>query len=240
MRHLRVLAFLLAALITLTTLSVSAEIFVFSDTDDLDIAYIKDSALVTNFNYPNGNGIIARYTGVDLGEAPKEVKCSARFNGGGAVALVTTPSEDWSVAGITARSLHVVFSSEGYYLGFYEDGILTDVLTGAYTLDLTGETVYTFGMTISGSTITLALPNGKTVKKRDDRVKTCNGAYVIFEHYLTAENVEEHNAPAITSVYAKGASLDALKDDFDRNDGLPFVAPSGHVYMQFRNATPEG
>ncbi len=208
----------------------------FPDASQLDVAYIKDGALVTNFNHLNEKGVVARYTGVDLGEAPTEVKCKARFYGGGAVAIVTTPSEEWSLAGITSRSIHAVFTSESYHFGFYENGVLVDVLADAYTLDTSGEKEYTFGFTISRSTITFLLPTGKKVKKvDDDRVKTCNGQRVIFEHYLTAEDVAGGSQAAITYCYAKGPKLKALKDTFERADGLPMEAPSGHLYVQFRN-----
>lgn len=206
-----------------------------TDTSQLDLAYIRDGELVTNLNQPNAKGIIARYTGADLGEAARRVSCTARFVGGGAVAIVAGPLEAWSVAGIMERSIHIVFASDGYHLGFCEGGVLKDVLTGEYTLDLSGETEYTFGFSISGDTITLQLPNGKTTKKKDARVKDCNGPRVIFEHYLTDAERAAGAYPAITAVYAKGRSLPALEDDFTRRDGLPVSAPSGHDYVQFRN-----
>lgn len=206
-----------------------------ADTSELDLAFIRGGELVTNLSYANPRGVIARYTGVDLCEAPRKVTCTARFIGGGSVAIVATPSADWSINGITACSIHAVFSSDAYHFGFYEDGALTDVLADEYTLDLTGETAYTFGFSIDGSTITLQLPNGKKVKKRDDRVKTLNGQHIIFEHYLTPEEAEAGSMPAILSIYAKGKSLAALEDDFARPDGLPIAAPSGHTYYQFRN-----
>lgn len=227
------LGVLLAAL--LLPLWAGAELFVISDPAMLDLAYIRDGALVTNLNAPNSRGIIARYTGADLGEVPREVTCTARFEGGGAVAIVATPSGDWSLAGITAASLHAVFTGSSYHFGFYEGGVLTDVLAGEYALDLGGTTEYTFGFTVKGDTLTLLLPNGKRDKKIDERVKTLNGRHVIFEHYLSAGDVAAGAAPAITAVYAKGADLPALEDDFQRGDGLPVAAPSGHVYVQFRN-----
>lgn len=210
-------------------------IWLIPDTSALDLAFIQDKALVTNLNYPNEKGIIARYTGLDLGEVPTQVTCRARFVGGGSVALVVTPSSEWSVQGITERSIHAVFTSDGYHFGFFEDGILTDVLADGYTLDTTGETEYTFGFAISGNTITLQLPTGKKVKKRDDRVVSCGGTHVIFEHYVTAEEAEIGAAPVITYLYAKGKALPAAEDDFQRPNGLPVAAPTGHTYVQFRN-----
>lgn len=224
----------------LITLSISAmaeklDMASLSDLAELDLAYIRSGALVTNFLNPTVDGIIARYTGTDLGASVKEVTCRARFYGGGAVALISGPIAEWSVDGITTRSIHAVFTSDGYHFGFFEDGRLTDVLADPYTLDLTGQTEYSFGYTISGTTITLQLPNGKKITKRDDRVKTCNGSRVIYEHYLTAENVAEQVAPEITYIRAKGGAKPTLKDDFQRADGLPASAPSGHIYAQFRN-----
>ncbi|MDR0897670.1 MAG: hypothetical protein LBN04_07415 [Oscillospiraceae bacterium] len=203
--------------------------------ETLEVAYRRDGMLVTNLNAPNPAGVIARYTGVDLGETAREVRCKARFYGGGAVALLSCPQGDWTVGGLTATAIHLVFAADGYYIGFCENGVLTDVLTGAYTLDLTGETEYSFGFKISGSTLTVSLPNGKTVKKQDARVKTCGGPRVVFEHYLTAEDAANGFAPAITSAYAKGKDLPAYEDDFERADGRLRLAPSGHSYVLFRN-----
>lgn len=226
------------ALLMLLTMPALADAPVFrwvDDTADLDLAFIRDGALVTNLNYPNARGVIARYTGVDLGEPPREVLCTARFDGGGAVAIIAGLDGHWSLEGITARSIHAVFTSEGYHFGFYEDGVLSDVLAGEYTLDTTGGTAYTFGFTISKRSLTLRLPTGGKDVKVDDRVVSLNGPYVVFEHYLTERDVERGASPAMTRVYAKGASLPALEDTFDRMDGLPVSAPSGHAYVQFRN-----
>ncbi|MDR0897285.1 MAG: hypothetical protein LBN04_05455 [Oscillospiraceae bacterium] len=203
--------------------------------ETLEVAYRKDGMLVTNLNAPAPSGVIARYTGIDLGETASEVRCKARFYGGGAVALLSCPEGLWSVDGLTASAIHLVFAADGYYIGFCENGVLKDVLTGAYTLDLTGEKEYSFGFKISGSTLTVTLPSGKTVKKKDDRVKTCGGSRVVFEHYLTAADVENGFAPAITYAFAKGKSLPAFEDDFERADGILKRAPSGHDYIAFRN-----
>lgn len=234
-RYARLLAVLLIVLLPFPAMAEAPPIQFVTNPAELDVAYIRDGELVTNFNYPNDKGIIARYTGVDLGEAPEKVSCRARFDGGGAVALIAYPAGKWSLAGLSERSIHVVFASDSYHLGFFEDGILTDVLTGEYTLDTTGEKEYTFGFAISKSTITLQLPTGKTAKKKDDRVLSCNGRNIIYEHYLSAGEVEREAAPVITYVYAKGRALPALEDDFQRGDGLPYMAPSGHLYAEFRN-----
>ncbi len=229
----------LVVLIIAVSLPSQAETPVFTMQEDpsaYENAFIQDGQLVTNLNFPNDKGVIARYTGIDLGEVPKEVKCKARFYGGGAVALVITPSDSWSVEGITARSIHAVFTSSSYHFGFFEDGQLSDVLSGPYELDLTGKKEYTFGFTIAGNNITFLLPTGKKVKKTDDkRVKACNGQYVFFEHYITPEDAAIGAMPAITYAYAKGAKQPAMKDDFQRSDGLPLSAPTGHIYRQFRN-----
>ena len=136
---------------------------------------------------------------------------------------------------MTTRSIHLVISSESYHFGFFEDGSLTDVLTGLYTLDTSGETEYTFGFSISNTTITLQLPTGEKVKKRDERVKTCNGTRIVFEHYLTATDVESNAMPSITYIYSKGKSKPALEDDFQRSDGALIESPTGHIYALFRN-----
>lgn len=207
------------------------------DPATLDIAYIQGGALVTSHAMPNPRGVIARYTGAELESTVQEVKCRARFEGGGSITLVLGPIEPWALSGIIDRSIHVVFSSEGCYLGFYENGALKDVIAEAYELDTTGETEYTFGISISGETATVLLPTGKKVKKRDSRVKSCNGPRVVFEHYLTAEEVAKGASPRLTYVYAKPAKGAALEDSFDRPDGLPFMAPTGQPYVQFRNDT---
>lgn len=205
-----------------------------ADTSQLDQAYIRDGRLVTNYTEPNRAGTVARYTGVELGEVVARASCTATFAGGGAVAIVCGPLE-WSVAGITARSIHAVFTAEGYHFGFYENGVLEDVLAGSYALDTSGETEYSFGFSIRDRTITLRLPDGKTARKYDERVIRCGGTRVVFEHYLTAGDVLAGASPAIVSVDAAGASLPPLHDDFNRRDGLPHIAPSGHMYYQFRN-----
>ncbi|MDR0928218.1 MAG: hypothetical protein LBM74_00705 [Oscillospiraceae bacterium] len=203
--------------------------------ETLEVAYIRDGALVTNLNAPNPSGIIARYTGVDLGETAREVRCKARFYGGGAVALLVCPEGEWTVDGLTATAIHIVFAADGYYIGFCQDGVLKDVLTGSYKLDLSGEKEYTFGCRIVGSTLTVTLPTGRIVKKKDDRVKACGGPRVVFEHYLTAADAANGFAPAITYATAKGKELPAYKDDFEREDGSLTTAPTGHVYALFRN-----
>src|SRR5699024_12350295 len=60
----------------------------------------------------------------------------------GACALIATSNYPDSVGSITARAIHVVFDARGYFLGFCEDGTVTDVKTGEYTLDKTGEKEY--------------------------------------------------------------------------------------------------
>lgn len=232
----------LLSLALLLTGRVAAEtpvIHLITDTSMLDIAYIREGALVTNLNYPNERGIIARYTGVDLEALPTKIQCSARFYGGGAVAIVATPSEEWSIGGITARSVHAVFTGESYHIGFYESGTLTDVLADSYALDTSGETEYTFGIALSGDMITVTLPTGKTVKKRDARAGTCSGTHILFEHYLTAEDAAAGAFPAITQIKATGEGGVVLEDDFARSDGLPRAAPTGQTYVQFRNDSPE-
>lgn len=232
-------ALLMVCTIAFSALADAPVIRLIADVSELDLAFIRGSELVTNFNYPNARGIIARYTGAQMENAIRKVECTARFEGGGSVALVALPEGEWSVQGITARSIHVVFAHDSYHLGFYENGTLTDVLTGEYALDLSGETLYTFGFSISGSTITLNLPTGKTAKRKDDRVASCNGPRVILEHYLTAEDVAAGHSPAISSIYVKDKDSTELKDDFHRGDGLPLYAPTGQQYVQFRNVSPE-
>lgn len=212
------------------------------DLSRMDVAYIREGALVANPLYPTPTGVIARYTGADLGAKAQKVTCTVRFLNGGAMALISGPLADLSVEGITQASIHAVFTSESYHFGFYENGALTDVLADAYPenvgpLDLSGKTEYTVGYSISGSTLTLLLPNGKKIQKRDPRVKSLNGPRVVFEHYLTAEDVAVGASVEITSLYAKGGDKKALQDDFDREDGPPLIAPSGHAYFQFRNET---
>lgn len=235
-----VFVIIIAALLCASLAQAEAPIIrLVADTTDLDLAFIRNGELVTNFNYENARGVIARYTGVDLGEPVQKVTCKARFYGGGAVALVSTPDAEWSVEGITRRSIHAVFTSTSYHFGFYEDGVLSDVLAGDYALDVSGETEYTFGFSIARDTVTFTLPTGKTVKKIDERVKACNGSRVIFEHYLTAEDVQNGHAAAITYAYATGKAGPALEDTFQRRDGLPFESPTGHAWAQFRNESPE-
>ena len=227
---------LLALLFPVLASAQSIIIYSADDTSPLDLAFIQEGVLVTNLNYANEKGIIARYTGVDLGEAPQKILCRATFQGGGAIALISSAGGDFSLAGIQRASIHAVFTSNGYHFGFYEGGVLIDVLAGEYTLDTTGNTEYTFGYTIVRNTITLQLPNGKTVKKVDDpRVSALNGPIVIFEHYLSPEDVTAEARPAITYVYAKGKSLPALEDTFQRRNGLPIQSPTGHAYVSFRN-----
>ena len=175
----------------------------------------------------------ACYTGADLGGTVKKMSARARFFGGGACALTATPNYPDEVADITACSIHIVFDAGGYYLGFCRDGVIKDVKTGAYTLDLTGETEYSFGWEIQGRTITLTLPTGKKVKYTGDLVKECGGNYAVWEHYMTDTDLALGTGPAFT--YIEGTGETCLTDDFSGADGALTAAPTGQEYIVFAN-----
>lgn len=193
----------------------------------LAAAMIADGQLVfAGANY-------ACYTSADLGGAVTKMSAKARFFGGGACALIATPNRPESVSAITDCSVHVVFDAHGYFIGFCENGTLTDVKTGEYTLDLTGSKTYSFGWSISGSTLTLRLPGGGTAKYKGDRVKTCGGPYAVWEHYMTPADSVLGTGPVFTEI--SGVGKTALEDDFERADGEPLAAPSGQAYICFSN-----
>ena len=174
----------------------------------------------------------ACYTSADLGGTVKQMRAKARFYGGGACALIATPNYPDTVDAITGRSIHVVFDAHGYFLGFYENGALKDVKTGEYTLDLTGEKTYSFGWSVSGRTITLTLPTGKTVKYTGDQVKACGGQYAVWEHYMTGDDLLAGTGPAYTGI--RGVGQTSLRDDF-KTDGELTNAPTGQEYILFSN-----
>lgn len=196
-------------------------------------ANVQAEARITSEMLVFHDAVYACYTGADLGGTVKKMSAKARFFGGGACALIATSNYPDSVGSITARAIHVVFDARGYFLGFCEDGTVTDVKTGEYTLDLTGEKEYSFGWSISGDTITLTLPTGKTVKYKNDRVKEYGGRYAVWEHYLTPEDRLLGTGPAFTSISGTGET--SLQDDFARPDGALDSAPTGQAYICFAN-----
>ena len=115
---------------------------------------------------------------------------------------------------------------------FDENGALKDVKTGEYTLDLTGEKTYSFGWSVSGRTITLTLPTGKTVKYTGDQVKACGGQYAVWEQYMTEDDLLAGTGPAYTGI--RGVGQTSLRDDF-KTDGELTNAPTGQEYILFSN-----
>lgn len=189
-------------------------------------------ALVTEGALVFSDAQAACYTSADLGGTVTQMRAKARFYGGGACALIATPNYPDAVDAITSRSIHVVFDAHGYFLGFYENGVLKDVKTGEYTLDLTGEKTYSFGWRISGRTITLTLPTGKTVKYTGDQVKECGGQYAVWEHYMTENDLLTGTGPAYTGI--RGVGKTTLRDDF-KTDGALTSAPTGQEYILLSN-----
>lgn len=69
-----------------------------------------------------------------------------------------------------------------------------------------------------------------------------NGRYMIFEHFKYLNNAtqiptDDFGQAVITGIYCSCTSGHPLRDNFKRANGSPDVAPTGHVYKQFRNTT---
>jgi hypothetical protein len=213
------------------------------DTSYYDQAFIKNGELTCNNDHQNANTSVAKYTKADMGSDVTKIMCSGYFksveNVGNSIVLISTKLEDYAnVQNITRGSIHVGFSPNGAAVQVMVDNSLITIKD--YSFSLTANQVYTFGWSLSGDTITIYLPNNTTDTVTDERFANLVGKYMIFEHFryrnsATDTPTDDFGQPVITGIYAECASGHPLRDNFKRADGSPDVAPTGHVYSQFRN-----
>lgn len=129
----------------------------------------------------------AAYNGIDMIGDVREMRASKSFGAGtngGAVALIANPAGLTSIANITAKSIHIVFTNVSVDVGFFENNAYDIEHTFNYEAAcLTDGTVYDFGWRIEGETMFLMLPTGSIMRVTDPRIATFGGRYATFEHY---------------------------------------------------------
>ena len=210
-----------------------------------DQAYIRNNMLVSNNDHigiGSGNGIVAKYTCVDMGETLKTIKCKARFYAnGGSVALVIGKVKYMKSADVSKGAIHIVFTpsngtSGQCYISYFKDGTNIGIATKSFEKCVVdGSVEYEFGFTLNGNDLTVYMPDGTTQTFTDPDYQTVNGRYVFWEHYTNGVTETNDNHARLSHFYAECVDGTILMDDFLRADGAIGIAPTGQVYWQFRN-----
>ncbi len=209
-----------------------------SDYSIYNQAYIKNGALVgcqrKDGAYNNGD-----YTGVKMDGNITKVRAKINFQGGGYITLISTPNGSSYISDITNKSIHINIGKTNYYIGYFDNQVLTNTETGTFS-GLNDTTDYIVGYDINNSTgeLTVYLPNGQTYNVTNNNYKNSNGEYVIFEHFIDT-SVQDYNSVKMKELFAEDSTGRKYYDDFARQDGAIGTSPTGHVYMQFSNNNPQ-
>lgn len=206
-------------------------------------AYIKNRVLICNNDHVNTQNTIAKYVKVNMGSLVKKVMAKFSLRGG-MVTLISSPlSTDNNIQDIVNKSVHLVFDANACTVVLFDDGVSSSIGHFNYSNALvTNDTnTYECGFEFTAANeLTVYLPDGTTEVVTDSELDSHNGNYVIYEFYnnnvsSSATPTPYFNRPTFKGFYCKCESGRTLRDDFQREDGALNVAPSGHVYISFRN-----
>lgn len=205
------------------------------NTSEFELAYILNKELVSNNDHPSSD-VVAKYTFADLGGNCSKIRANVKFIGDANITCVSTKNGMHYISDITSGSIHISFLPTVTYVGFYnrptfDPQQIVDTYTYPNVLDRTGGTEYTVGFDVSGNDLTVYFPDGTTRSYTNENFGIVNGRYVCWEHYYNVLN----GKPFITSISGESDGFSILTDDFGREDGSVGIAPTGHLYSQFRN-----
>ena len=178
---------------------------------------------------------------------------------GGTLALIASNHKERKlIETITTGSLHFTFDyyrvEVGIYIANGNQHNLCTICTTGMTTD--GVAEYQMGYEFMGDdTIRfyLAQPlrtsdpiiildqnctavrvNDNTVDITYDGIDSYNGRYLVVEEYQgNASANTELLIPHVTGLYAKANNVPSFRDNFNRQNGVLNVAPTGHIYTLF-------
>ena len=224
------------------------ETMIFKDFSNVDYFFVKDGKLVCNNNKRTTNGDVAKYVKVDMGENVKKSMCKFTARGSGNVTLITTPLDtDNNVQNIVNKSIHCSFGIEGCNAVAYLNTERTIIgFIGYQALIADDKTEYECGFeVVDDNTLRLYPPIGQPKDFTFDLTDYV-GRNFIFETYCNNPPITDRTTylwerMSILSVYCKTTSNHCLRDKFaNYADGQTLlVAPSGHVYTNFRNVNAD-
>lgn len=217
------------------------------DYTKIDYHFVKNGKLVCNNSNPTSSGAVAKYTKADMGSNIVKAMCLFSARNGGNVTLISTPLDtDNNVQNIVNKSIHCIFGMSSCVAQTFLNGTAKTLGTIAYpTLNNDDTTEYECGFEIiNNNTLRLYAPNGKTLDCTGDWSEY-NGNFFICEEYNGKPNIEdttsEWERPSIIAVFCKPTNGHCLRDEFKNypNGYIPCIAPSGHVYTNFRNVAAD-
>lgn len=216
----------------------------FKDYANLDYFFIKDGKLVCNNNKRTTNGDVAKYAKVDMGEDINKSMCKFTARGLGNITLVTTPLDTANnVQNIVNKSIHCSFGINECNFGVFLNSKITIIGSIKYPpLIADDKTEYECGFeVVDDNTLRLYPPIGQSKDFTFDLTDYV-GRNFIFETYCNNPPITDiptylWGRMSILSVFCKAKNNKYLRDDFTNYaDGQTLlVAPSGHVYTNFRN-----
>ena len=217
------------------------------DYTKIDYHFVKNGKLVCNNSNPTSSGAVAKYTKADMGSNIVKAMCLFSARNGGNVTLISTPLDtDNNVQNIVNKSIHCIFGMSSCVAQTFLNGTAKTLGTITYpTLNNDDTTEYECGFEIiNNNTLRLYAPNGKTLDCTGDWSEY-NGNFFIYEEYNGKPNIgdttSEWERPSIIAVFCKPTNGHCLRDEFKNYPSgyIPCVAPSGHVYTNFRNVATD-
>lgn len=203
------------------------------------LAYIKDKKLCCN---DSSESRTAKYTGIDLGDGvlPLVMKCKCVWESnlnGGSVAIISNPKGLKTVAGITTKSFHIVFTPTQMTFGLFDNQVNTVKYTKTYNTPCKcdGITEYEFGWYYyqAGNWVEFYYPDGTSERYDVGNISAYFGQYCTWEHYYSSnENIAR---PMFTQFYLKDSNNFIFTDDFCRGDGAIGNNAYGYQYIQLTN-----
>ena len=217
------------------------------DYTKIDYHFVKNGKLVCNNSNPTSSGAVAKYTKANMGSNIVKAMCLFSARNGGNVTLISTPLDtDNNVQNIVNKSIHCIFGMSSCVAQTFLNGTAKTLGTITYpTLNNDDTTEYECGFEIiNNNTLRLYAPNGETLDCTGDWSEY-NGKFFIYEEYNGKPNIgdttSEWERPSIIAVFCKPTNGHCLRDEFKNYPSgyIPCVAPSGHVYTNFRNVAAD-
>jgi hypothetical protein len=152
----------------------------------------------------SGFSTTASYNVLTLGRPVRSVHCDLSFLGatGAAIAMIgmqpANPAAP-TVAEIVQNALHLVFTDTKVDVAFFQSGVyVIDTVNYSSPLARDGTVYPNVGWSLSGSVLTVNLPDGTTVTRIDARFAQVNGVTAIIEPYwASGAGTAQINATAI-------------------------------------------
>lgn len=217
------------------------------DYTKIDYHFVKNGKLVCNNSHRTSAGAVAKYTKADMGSNIVKAMCVFSARNGGNVTLISTQLDaDNNVQNIVNKSIHCIFGMSSCVAQTYLNGTAKTLGSITYpTLNNDDTTEYECGFEIiNNNTLRLYAPNGETLDFTGDWSEY-NGKFFIYEEYNGKPNIaditSEWERPSIIAVYCKPTNGHCLRDEFKNYPSgyIPSVAPSGHIYTNFRNVAAD-